>query len=168
MTGTPVNIVPVLIIAFAGWRVAARIRRSIGRQVVTTWRMVVRVGIYAVITLFLAGSLLLLGGSMAALGALFGGLVGGALLGLFGLHLTRFETTPEGRFYTPNPYIGAGVVTLLVARLAYRYLSHSGAATVAQIDPRLAFTPLTMLSFGLLAGYYIAYFIGVFLKTRTE
>jgi hypothetical protein len=167
MTGTPVNTVPVLIIAFLGWRVVSRIRRSIGRQVVTTWRVVVRVGIYAVLTLFLAGSMLLLGINMAALGALFGGLVLGALLGLFGLHLTRFETTPEGRFYTPNPYMGAGVSFLLVARLAYRYLAYSSAATAAQTNPQLAFSPLTMLFFGLLAGYYIAYFIGVFLKTRT-
>jgi hypothetical protein len=169
MAAAPANNVPIILIALVGWRLVSRIRRSVGRQVVTAWRMALRVGIYVLLTLCLTGGLLVVGGSLPVFGALFGGLVGGALLGLFGLHLTTFEATPAGSFYTPNPYMGTAVSILLVARIAYRYIALSNAATVLPpSQPQFVFSPLTMLLYGILAGYYIAYFLGVFLRTRAK
>ena len=46
----------------------------------------------------------------------------GALLGLVGLRLTRFETTDEGHFYTPNTHIGIVLSVLFVGRLLYHYI----------------------------------------------
>lgn len=45
------------------------------------------------------------------------GLLGGALLGLLGLALSRFEWRPEGLFYTPNAWIALGLTLLVASRL---------------------------------------------------
>ena len=68
-------------------------------------------------SLFLGVFSLLTVGRLAVIGGLAGGLALGVPLGLYGLHLTRFETTPEGRFYTPNPYMGVGLSMLLAGRV---------------------------------------------------
>jgi hypothetical protein len=161
------NLVPILIFGFIGWRVVSRIRRNIGRQRVSTPRLLMRVGIYTVLTLFLAAGLAVAGADLQVFAGMAGGLVLGAGLGFYGLHLTRFETTPEGRFYTPNPYVGAGVSFLFVARLAYRFLVLSSPAAAAN-SPQLLHSALTLLLYGVLAGYYMAYFLGVFARTRAK
>lgn len=166
MPGAPVNVVPAIVVFLVGWRVYSRFRRNIGRQPVTRGRMLARILIYAVLTLVFAAISLLLASRLAVFGGLAAGLVLGAPLGLYGLYLTRFETTPQGRFYTPNPYMGVGLSMLLVVRLAYRLLIVSGAAGQARTQPQLMQSPLTMFIFGLLAGYYMAYFIGVLVRSQ--
>src|SRR6188474_630640 len=83
-----------------------RMRRHVGRQPLKAWRVGMRLagmGIAAIALLLigLAGALV---GSTSGLGVL-GGLAGGIVLGSYGLRLTHFETTVDGRFYTPNPWL---------------------------------------------------------------
>ncbi len=119
MPVTPNNLIwPVFASLFA-WRIYRRFRRSVGRQPVQPKRMMVRIAIFGVITLIASAISLLSTKLMIGLGC---GLVLGVPLGLLGLHLTRFETTPEGRFYTPNTYIGVAVSILFFARVAYRMM----------------------------------------------
>lgn len=68
--------------------------------------------------LLLADAFLLLRGLMQTDIAAASGLAGGALA-LFGLRLTRFENTPQRRFYTPHGGIGFAFSGLLIGRLAY-------------------------------------------------
>jgi hypothetical protein len=96
------------------------------------------------------------------LGLLLAGLGLGALLGRFGLGKTRFEATPTGLFYTPNAHLGIALSLLFVARIIYRVVE------VYAVEPDVphgahdfASSPLTLAVFGLLAGYYIAYAIGL-------
>ncbi len=128
--------------------------------------MMVRIGIYAVFSLFLGVFSLLTVGRLAVIGGLAGGLALGVPLGLYGLHLTRFETTPEGRFYTPNPYMGVGLSMLLAGRVAYRLLVFSSASGQGTAQPQLMHSPLTLFIYGLLAGYYMAYFTGVLARSH--
>ena len=92
-----------------------RLRRHIGRQPLQAWRVGLRLAgvCIAAIALLLIGLAGALGGSMAGLGVL-AGLVGGMVLGSYGLRLTRFETTVDGRFYTPNPWLGVVPTSLLI------------------------------------------------------
>ena len=53
-----------------------------------------------------------------------GGILLGAILGIFGLRLTKFETTDEGHFYIPNVYIGSALSLLLVGRIIYHFYTH--------------------------------------------
>ena len=84
-------------------------------------------------------------------------LVGGVL----GLRLTRFEATPEGLFYTPSAHLGIALSTLLVCRIAYRFVVSGAPGMGAGSSPPPPLTPLTLLLVGTLGGYYSAYALGL-------
>lgn len=156
--------VPALIIVFVSWRVYMRARRTIGRQHFRPSQLKARIAIFSIITLILAGFALL---NLPSLGALGGGLVLAIGLAWFGLHLTRFEDTPEGKFYTPNTALGLAVTALFVGRLLYRFFIIYSAPQLQAPGAPLAFqSPLTYFLFGLTAGYYIAYSVGVLIRSR--
>src|SRR4051794_21366465 len=135
------------------WRVYARIRRNIGRQRSRPWRHWFGVTILALLVLVFALAAL---GNALAEGAIWAGVGGGVVLALWGLRLTRFERTDEGFFYTPNAYIGVGLSLLLASRILYRVvqLYQGGAGAASSSHPDFARSPLTLLVFGLVAGYY--------------
>jgi len=92
-----------------------------------------------------------------------GGVVVGVCLGVYGLRMTRFEKTPQGLFYTPNAHLGIALSLLLVGRIIYRFIqvySATGSAAAAQ-QVNYTTTPLTLLIFGTLAGYYFTYAVGL-------
>jgi hypothetical protein len=165
MPGSPDNLVPTVLIFLVGWRVYGRFRRNIGPQLLKRRRMMVRIGIYAVLSLVLGVFSLVVVPRLAVVGGLLGGLALGVPLGLYGLHLTRFETRAEGHFYTPNPYMGVGLSLLLAVRVGYRLVVFSGMADQTRPHPQLMQSPLTLFFFGLLAGYYMAYFSGVLVRS---
>jgi hypothetical protein len=159
----PSYIAPAIIIPLIGWRIYARMRRNVGRQSLNPKRMVARIVALGALSLFLGVATFAHPSSLAALG---GGLLLGVPLALLGLHLTKFETTPEGNFYTPNTAIGVVITLLFVGRLAYRltvlFADTPGVDPLRQ--PQLFQSPLTMVIFGIIAGYYIAYYAGVLRK----
>jgi hypothetical protein len=92
------------------------------------------------------------------------GLATGALLGVFGLRLTRWETSAESLHYTPNRLLVLGIMLLVTGRLLYGFwrgwqswrLGLSGeswyvAAGVAG----------SMAAGAAVLGYYLVYWIGV-------
>ena len=157
----------VLLSAFVAWAIYRRIRRNIGRQPVTARRMQARVVILALV-LLLFGSHAVHSPELA--GALLAGLAAGAALGLLGLRHTKFESTPEGNFYTPHTYIGVTVSALLIARIVYRLVATypaGFAAAQANGDPFASYrSPLTNAIFGVVVGYYVLYYVGILMKSR--
>ncbi|MEG2942039.1 MAG: DUF1453 domain-containing protein [Thermomonas sp.] len=150
-----------------------RLRRHIGRQPLRAWRIGLRLAgvCIAALALLLIGVAGALGGSMAGLGVL-AGLAGGGLLGSYGLRLTRFETTPEGRFYTPNPWLGVGLSALMLGRLAYRFVVVRDVSQAVTLTDSTALgilhrSPLTLAIAGLLVGYFLRYSLGLWRATRT-
>jgi len=162
---TPTALAPAgfaMLLAFMLYR---RFRRLFGRQPVQPARMKVRIAILGVV-----GAMLMLRGShdpsMAL--ALTLGFAGGAALAVLGLRLTTFETTSQGRSYTPHGGIGLVLSALLLGRLVYRWFVLAPAfdgARAAGADPFSAFqrSPLTFALFGLLIAYYVAYYAGILL-----
>src|ERR1039457_4162710 len=117
MPAAPAILIPAVVSSLVVWQVYRRVRRNIGIQPFEPRRLMVRIGIFGLIGVLLAGlslehARLLLG--FAA------GLLPGMGLAWVGLRLTRFETTAEGRFYTPNMYLGIALSLLMVGRLVYR------------------------------------------------
>ena len=158
------QLVPALVIPFIAWRVYMRVRRNIGRQPFRPTRLKVSIGIFCLITVLFA-----VGGFAypLVLAALGGGLALSLPLAWWGLHLTKFEDTPQGKFYTPNTAIGIAITALFIGRILYRILVVAVAPDLQTASAPLPFqSPLTFFLFGLSAGYYIAYQSGVLIRSH--
>jgi hypothetical protein len=158
------NLLPAVVVGVVALRMYGRMRRNIGRQTLQPKRLVARVVIYAVVTLVLAVFSLVNQRLLLGLGA---GLALVVPLAFLGLSLTKFESTADGRYYTPNPYVGGALTILLAGRLVYRLIVLSNVSQNPTQPPPLMHSALTLCVFGLLAGYYIAYSIGVLARSRT-
>ena len=162
---TPNVIVPIVVAPLIVWRLYARTRRSFGRQPIQPRRMWTRVGFLAVVAVLVAAQGFVHPRLAVGLGV---GLVGGIALGLLAFKLTRFEIDGQNDCYFPNPWIGMALTALLLGRLLYRFMvlypqmSHGAAGDYAAYQR----SPLTMAIFGLLIGYYIAYYAGLLLHHR--
>jgi hypothetical protein len=164
MPAPPPNLLPFAVGSVFLWQVYRRVRRHIGRQRLQPKRMMVRIAIFAVLILVFGVISALRPSLLIGFG---GGLAVSVPLALIGLRLTRFETTPEGSFYTPNTYIGVALSVLLVVRLVYRINSLYGTTyAVSTPQPALMQSSLTLFLFGLLSGYSITYYSGIFLRSR--
>jgi hypothetical protein len=158
---------PVIPILFGGlmvWSIIRRVRRNIGRQKLRPRRAIISIIILTLVSVLIVSTAL----HDAKLPLGFGGgLLLGGLLGLAGLRLTRFETTDEGHFYTPNTHIGIGLSVLFAGRIAYRFIVLGDVATAQNPVPPFQ-SPLTFFIFGLTVGYYIVYQIGLFVHTHDK
>lgn len=164
----PRLVTPYLIAALVVWALYRRMRRSFGRQRVRDGRMWIRIGILTMVTALIA---IAIARDVQVLGALLSGIACGAVLGYLGLKHTKFEITPEGRFYTPHTYIGLVVTALFIGRLLYRFLdAYNGMipAPAAGQDLAAAYqhSPFTLAVFGALVGYYLLYYVGILQRTR--
>ena len=106
-------------------------------------------------------------GFMGGLLGIGGGLFLGALLGFVGLRLTKFETTDAGHFYTPSTPIGVVLSLLFLGRMLYRFWVIRNVATAPAGPPPFQ-SPLTFFIFGLIAGYYLVFYIGLFVHTHDK
>ena len=156
---TPATIGLLIAVPLIIWRVYSRVRRMVGRQRMSAVRAGITLVVFPAVILLLALAALTHPERLAWLVA---GLVGGYLLAVVGLRKTVFEATPDALFYTPNAHLGIALSLLLVMRIAYRFIE------IYMIDPGVprgaqdfARSPLTLSIFGLLAGYYIAYAVGL-------
>ncbi len=150
------------------WLMYRRVRRHFGRQRVNATQLGVRVAVLLAVGVLLLSSL---GVHADMLAAFAGGAMGGLLLGYVGLRHTLFETTPEGRFYTPHTYIGLLVTAVFVVRFGFRLFSiYGGSQMAAGVSPDpmagLRGSPLTVATLGLLIGYYVFFNLGVLRKSR--
>jgi hypothetical protein len=157
-------VVPILFGGLFAWSMYRRVRRNIGRQPLRPVRITISIVILSLI------SVLFLGWSLAQpplLLGIAGGLLLGASLGFFGLRLTKFETNEAGHFYTPNTHIGVVLSALFIGRMAYRYWVLNHSVNAANHQPSFQ-SPLTFFIFGLTAGYYLVYYVGLFVHTRDK
>jgi hypothetical protein len=152
-------VVPIGIGALILWRFYSRVRRMVGRQQLSTVRPWITVCVFPVLTVLLVIASIAQPLSPLALAA---GLVVGVCLGVYGLRKTRFENTPQGLFYTPNAHLGVALSLLLLGRIIYRLIQVYGASG-SPAGPQInsATTPLTLMIFGTLAGYYVTYAVGL-------
>jgi hypothetical protein len=169
--GHPSLIVSLLIGAFVVWRFYSRIRRMVVRQKLSKVRPWITVCAFPVLLILLSAAAI---AHPTSLAALLGGAAVGAGLGIYGLRLTRFETTPEGAYYTPSAHLGIALSVLLLGRVGYRAVQmYSAPDTVGSVPPpalasSVSGSPITLLIFGALAGYYVTYAIGLLRWSRNS
>jgi hypothetical protein len=159
---TPAHLQPYILGAVAvlvAWRVYRRVRRLVGRQKFSAFRSWLSAVLFPVLICLLA-----VGAFEHLLPALSEscGVALGVGLGLYGLRLTRYEDTPEGRFYTPSAHIGIALSLLFVARVAYKLIhAYTATASFTQPPADMVRSPLTLFMVGTLAGYYATYAVGL-------
>ena len=92
----------------------------------------------------------------------------GAILGLLGLALTRWESRSEGLFYTPSRWLAVIIVFAIAARVTYGWWRATHAGSSPSGDQHWFNTASGMqLSLAIAAGligYYLVYSIGVRLR----
>jgi hypothetical protein len=162
--------VPILLGGLFAWSIYRRVRRNIGKQKLRPRRYIFSLAIFVIFSLlFIAGAFQ--EHNMNLLFDFGGGLLLGGILGFFGLRLTKFETTNEGHFYTPNMHIGLALSLLLAGRIIYRFWALNNAGNLSTTSPTThppMQSPLTLFIIGLTFGYYIVYYIGLFVHTHDK
>ena len=148
------------IAALVLWRMYARVRRVVGRQKLSSVRPWLTVTLFPLLVAMMA--LGALAHPMNGL-ALAGGAAIGIVLGIVGHRLTSFEATPQGLFYTPNAHLGIALSLLFAGRIAWRFIQLNAAGGIGAnpYGPGFVSSPLTLLIFGTLAGYYVSYAVGL-------
>ena len=155
MLTTPV--VAVALVPLVLWRVYSRIRRLTTRQRSKTWR-------HRTTLVFFPLLLVVLGGfavqtNPVSLAFMAAGLLAGAGLGRVAIGRTRFEQEGDAFHFTPFAPIGLAMAALVMCRMAWRgyeFFVHG-----ASDHHQFIASPLTMLVFGTLAGYYMSFALGL-------
>lgn len=153
----PAPVVAVALVPLVAWRMYSRIKRLTTRQQSRTWRHRTTL-VFFPLLLVLVGLAAL--GNPWTLGVLAAGVVGGSVLGTIALAKSSFEQV-DGQFYfTPHAHIGAVVALLFIGRMAWRaWEFYSTGGTMMGHD--FVKSPLTLAVFGVLAGYYMTYAVGL-------
>ena len=157
-------LIPLLI-----WRVYMRLKQFFVRQESLVWKHWTGAGLFGLLLLVSAGTLLADG---PALASLVGGTVAGGWLAFFALRKTRFETVGRRYFFKPYDRFGILVCMLFAARVLQigveLYMNRQ--AEVPQLITRdmLLRHPLSCVAFGLLAGYLATFSIGMLRWRRAQ
>jgi len=160
------TLVTIALVPLLAWRIHARFRKLVGRQRLTPVRPWVTLGIYGAIAVLLCWAAV---GAEVVPWALLGGLVAGGMLSLYGLRITSFDVSAAGMYYTPHTGLGVSLFLLFLARIAYRVFEVYVAGTHQDMTtPDFFHSPLTLLVFGFLAGYYMAYAVGLLRYRRAR
>jgi hypothetical protein len=155
----PSTIALLILAPLLAWRIYVRFRKMVSRQRLSRVRLwITLIGLPAIV--------LILGYAafwhIDRLLSLTGGVAFGSLLGIYGLRRTRFESTPQGLFYTPHAHVGFVLILIFVGRILYRLAQrYVPGASPAFAASEFAQSALTLAIFGLLAGYYTAYAVGL-------
>ncbi len=158
-SNVPHSFILLVLVPLIAWRVYRRVRRNIGRQPLGTVRPWFTLVLFPLILAALAFGVVSVPQALLALGA---GVLIGIVLGIVGLRLTRFENTGQGLFYTPNVHLGIALSLLLTGRILWRLVPFLGGGDVVDPGPDAFMrSPLTLLLFGTLAGYYVTYAAGL-------
>ncbi|MES2073867.1 MAG: hypothetical protein V4488_26170 [Pseudomonadota bacterium] len=153
------SLLPVLLVPLVGWRLYSRYRKLVGKQTPRAGRLWASMLLFPL--LFILIGMAALKDSLAFECLLAGG-VAGVALAFWGLKLTKFESTPEGLSYTPNFYIGMGLMSLFVGRMAYRFLQLYAAGGVPEAHMNgFGINAGTTLILGIVFCYYPMYSSGI-------
>ena len=92
------------------------------------------------------------------------GLATGCLLGLLGLALSRWETTPRALFYTPNRWLVLGITLVVSARVLYGIWRTWEASRFNPGDTSWVIASGiagSLAAGGIVLGYYLTYWLGL-------
>lgn len=165
-------LLPLLVIVLIPVTLVQRIRRGTMRRQARGW--VVAVNMIAVMlstAMFLIGALITSRWAPDVLPYSLGGLGAGAVLGLLGFALTRWEAGPGVVHYTPNRWLVLAVTLVVAARIVYG-LWRTWAAWRAGVEQMAAVAAsgiaMSMAAGAVVLGYYLIYWMAVRHRLRSQ
>jgi len=153
----PAPVVAVALAPLVAWRVYSRVRRLTTRQRSQTWRHRTTL-VFFPLLLCVLGWFAVRTNPMALAG-MAAGLAGGALLGRMAIGRTRFEQQGGEFYFKPFGPIGLVMAALVIGRMGWR--GYELYVLGAQDHQQFIASPLTLAIFGVLAGYYISFALGL-------
>ena len=158
-------LLPVVILALTPLLLVQRYRIGSSRRLARPWMATFTLVMMAVSTaFFLVGSAVTTIWVREAFTGAAAGVAIGSLLGVVGLVLTRWETSPSTLHYTPNRWLVLFVTLVVTARLLYGLyrswlVASAGIEGVSAVD---AFgIPQSLAAGGIVIGYYLAFGAGL-------
>jgi hypothetical protein len=169
----PIVLVPaiivLLIVVLIPISIVQRFRRGAARRRARGWVVTLNVlGICLSVVMVLLGSLITSAWVPRAAIYTLAGLGGGALLGLLGLAMTRWDVRGGRLEFTPSRWLVLGLTLVVSARVLYGFwrtwnaVSSADVMTTAAVDGLAA----SMSAGAVVLGYYFVYWIGVRAKMR--
>ena len=173
----PLLILPLLIVlalltvvALIPLALVQRYRVGISRQRARGWLATINLaGLVLSAVLFLTSAALTTIWIPGALTYAAGGLGLGLLLGIVGLWLTRWETSPDALHYTPNRLLVLGLMLVVGSRVIYglwRAWESWSAGLRGESWLIDAGVRESMAAGAVVLGYYLAYWSGVRRRSR--
>jgi hypothetical protein len=142
-----------------------RYRMGTSRQQARGWLITINlVGITLSCVMFLAGAAVTSIWIPQAFAYSVIGLLGGCILGLLGVALTRWEATPLALHYTPNRLLVLAITLTITGRLMYGFWRawQTWGGAVERREWLVTWGAAEALAAGaVVLGYYLAYWTGV-------
>ena len=163
-------LIPLLVIVLIPVSLVQRIRRGTMRRQARGWVVTANLVVVALSTvMFLIGALITSRWAPEVLRYSLGGLAVGAVLGLIGFALTRWESSRGVVHFTPNRWLVLTVTIVVSARIVYGMWRVWAAwqAGVQQIAAVAASgVAMSMAAGAVVLGYYVIYWIAVRRRLR--
>ena len=172
----PLLIVPILVvlllIALIPVSIVQRYRLGTSRQRARGWLVGLNLGGLSLsVALFLIGAIFTNIWVPEAIRYTLGGLGAGAVLGLAGLWLTRWEPGIGSLHYTPNRWLVLGITLVVTARVLYGFW-RGWASWQAGVGGESWFVAAgvagSMAAGAVVLGYYLVYWLGVRRRLRRQ
>ena len=158
-------LVPVLMIVLMPIALLQRIRRGGMRRQARSWFITVNAAAVTVSTaMLLVGALIMAQWVPRVLYYSLAGLFAGAVLGLFGLALTRWERGRGAMFYTPNRWLALAITSVVTMRILYglwRTWSVWRAGTEPISVVAASGVAPSIAAGAIVLGYYVIYWAGL-------
>ena len=164
-------LLPLLVVVLIPLALVQRIRRGTMRRQARGWVMTANLVAVALSTaMFLVGALITSRWAPEVLPYSLAGLATGAVLGLFGVALTRWEIGRGVVHYTPNRWLVLAVTLVVAARIFYGVWRtwEAWRAGIGQMAAVAASgIAMSMAAGAIVLGYYLIYWIAVRRRVRS-
>ena len=159
-----VLVIPLVLIAMTPLLLIQRYRIGTTRRLARRWVATINIAAMAFsVCFFLIGAAVTNAWVPNAFTWALAGIGAGCVLGVVGLYLSRWESTPRALHYTPNRWLVLAITLLVTTRIAYSFWR--GWVTVrtgADASWLTSFGVAESLAAGAtVLGYYLAYSMGV-------
>ncbi|MFN2447564.1 MAG: hypothetical protein ABR606_18505 [Vicinamibacterales bacterium] len=159
----------LLVVALVPFSLVQRYRVGSARKLARGWVATVNAAAFAVsVAVYVAAAAVTSFWVTNAFIYTLVGVIGGAVLGVLGLWSSRWEVAPRGLHYTPNRWLVLAITLVVTSRLLYSLWRGWHTWSTGQETSWLALAGVagSMAAGGVVLGYYLVYWLGVWWRVK--